>query len=127
LGISSRLNYGDCERTLIRDSPADDKRRLGRFVSEGSLNEGEIEGGRCGAASAKLKPTYTSLSFQTFSTPLCSQNSEKPVRDQGVGGSNPLSPTNLFNELHTYISPAVIPMDRLESDTNDVTLFWECP
>jgi hypothetical protein len=22
------------------------------------------------------------------------------VRDQGVGGSNPLSPTNLFNELN---------------------------
>ena len=25
---------------------------------------------------------------------------EHLVRDQGVGGSNPLSPTNLFNNLH---------------------------
>ncbi len=29
---------------------------------------------------------------------------EHLVRDQGVGGSNPLSPTNVFNSLKTSVS-----------------------
>ena len=38
------------------------------------------------------------------SAPSISTDSNKPrnlVRDQGVGGSNPLSPTNVFNHLQT--------------------------
>ena len=31
---------------------------------------------------------------------------EHLVRDQGVGGSNPLSPTNTFNGLQPLIDPA---------------------
>jgi hypothetical protein len=30
---------------------------------------------------------------------------EHLVRDQGVGGSNPLSPTNLFNDFHAISGP----------------------
>ena len=34
---------------------------------------------------------------------------EHLVRDQGVGGSNPLSPTNIFNSLQTgLVDPLVV-------------------
>jgi len=29
-------------------------------------------------------------------------NLRNPVRDQGVGGSNPLSPTNIFKQIQTF-------------------------
>jgi hypothetical protein len=32
---------------------------------------------------------------------------ERLVRDQEVGGSNPLAPTNLFNEVETRISTSM--------------------
>ncbi len=37
--------------------------------------------------------------FQTFSTHPFFFLPLNLVRDQGVGGSNPLSPTNIFNDI----------------------------
>jgi hypothetical protein len=35
---------------------------------------------------------------------------EHLVRDQGVGGSNPLSPTNLFNGIHAILNFSFPPL-----------------
>ena len=41
---------------------------------------------------------------------------EHLVRDQGVGGSNPLSPTNLFNYLQSiFWCPALIAVGEIEA------------
>jgi len=44
--------------------------------------------------------------FHSISTDL--NNTQKLVRDQGVGGSNPLSPTNIFNSLQHHYSDSEI-------------------
>ena len=35
---------------------------------------------------------------------------EHLVRDQGVGGSNPLSPTNIFNNLRLVFDCSILPL-----------------
>jgi hypothetical protein len=45
------------------------------------------------AATRSIESSY----FHSISTDF--NKPQNPVRDHGVGGSNPLSPTNIFNEL----------------------------
>ena len=53
----------------------------------------------CAAASSRRSPRATVAAFLAFHVGEWLSLVEHLVRDQGVGGSNPLSPTNVFQSL----------------------------
>src|SRR5438270_11004112 len=61
---------------------------------------------------------YKSVTNQPFST--CSNNGSTLIRDQGVGGSNPLSPTN-FGESWTTLKK-IRPMSMHASSANPTSV-----
>src|SRR5579872_1688828 len=77
--------------------PRDSKGTCRRFCSCQSLKELQDSAAfNKQPATGSISTSYEQLISASFNKVL------NVVRDQGVGGSNPLSPTNVFNKLQAF-------------------------